>query len=98
MPKSKGRVKKKQSRTRAGGAQIPQVSSASTKRMSYRKRRNRRVGGWVLVSIGTFVGITHWFSHLGFLHIASPAVQDLAIGYPMAVLLIVVGAMLIPAN
>jgi hypothetical protein len=36
--------------------------------------------------------------HLGVFHVASPGVEDLFIGYPTALLLVLGGAMLLPAR
>ncbi len=98
MPKSRGRAKGKRRKSRGPRAVLPeQASTRSTKRASYRNRRRKRLAGWSLVTAGAVIGVSHWLSHLGFIRIASPGVEDVAIGYPVAVLLMVVGAMLIPA-
>jgi len=41
------------------------------------------------------VGVSHWFTHLGFWDFASQGIEDLAAGYPMAALLAIGGAVVL---
>jgi hypothetical protein len=99
VPVSKGRRKQKRKpTTRARVTQRAQAEAHVSASTSYRARRNRRVLAVSMMVIGAFVGVSHWIGHLGVFHVASPGVEDLLIGYPTALLLVVGGAMLLPAR
>ena len=60
-----------------------------------RKRREwqrRRVWASALFSLGAVVGIAHVVEHLGVFTIFSPGVDDLVAGFPMALALVIAGA------
>jgi hypothetical protein len=44
--------------------------------------------------VAVVVLISHWAEHIGFLHVLSPAAQDIFIGYPTAFLFLVIGGVL----
>jgi hypothetical protein len=90
MPVSKGRRKQRRKPTgQARKTQAAQADAEAVRSTPYRIRRNRRILAWSLMGLGAFVGV---------FHVASPGVEDLFIGYPTALLLLLVGAMLLPAR
>lgn len=91
MPKSKQRNKttqKKAAETRA------QQEAAQAKKLTPAQYTRRRAFGWTLVALGVTVGVTHWLAHLGVLY-EDRALYDLVIGYPMAGLLGIGGAIIL---
>ena len=59
----------------------------------------RRVAGWTLIVLAVVMGITHWLAHLGWRPIPlAMGWQDLALGYPAAGLLGVVGSIILTAR
>lgn len=97
MPKSRGRAKKKRSPSSRAHEEAVADERLKGKRLSWQARRNRRMAGWSLVALGGLVGVSHWMEHLGLFRLASDSVQDLFLGYPLAMLLIVAGFILLPA-
>lgn len=73
------------------GRERPPAKSLYT--IEYRRERRRRVVGWALVGIGAVMAVVHMITHLGRLQIIG--MQDLLIGYPMAVVLVLAGFMLV---
>ncbi len=64
-------------------------------------RRHRRLKrlGQVLMLLGALVAITHWLAHLqAFGPTQPPGWMDLAAGYPVGGLLVVIGAVLAGRN
>lgn len=57
--------------------------------------RRRRLLGWSLVGLGVVVGVQHWLSHLGLFSVISPGVDDVVVGYPLAGLLGIAGAIVL---
>ncbi len=57
--------------------------------------QRRRVLGWSLVALGVVVGLQHLVAHLGFFNVISPGVDDLVVGYPLAGLLGIAGAIVL---
>ena len=97
MPKSKGRAKKRRSASsRARRASIANEHVAA-KRSSHHSRRRRRLAGWSLIAFGVVVGVTHLMEHGGLFQLAPSGVEDLLMGYPMAMLLAVLGLAQLPA-
>lgn len=99
MPVSKKRTPPKRTtkrrdrahEARARETQAAQEKAASVKKLSPRAYMRRRVLGWSLIALGILVLTTHLIEHLGFFSIASPGVEDLLAGYPMAAVLILAG-------
>jgi hypothetical protein len=91
MPRSKQRRK-----SRARGARETQVAQqkAEKKKLTPEQYARRRAFGWVLVALAVGVGASHWLAHLGILY-EDNALWDLTIGYPMAGLLGVAGAIVL---
>ena len=54
--------------------------------------KRRRVWASALFSLGAVVGIGHVVEHLGVFTIFSPGVDDLVAGYPLALALVIAGA------
>lgn len=48
--------------------------------------------GQVMMAIGFLVAVQHWLAHLGAFGAQPPGWVDLAAGYPMAALILLVGA------
>ncbi len=68
---------------------------AESKKMSPAAYRRRRILGWTLVVLAIVVGVTHLMEHLGMFEFASPGVEDLAAGYPLAGVLGIAGAIVL---
>lgn len=57
-----------------------------------RKRRRRRVTAYSLFAAAGLVAASHLLEHLGVIRLMNPTAEDLLLGYPMAGVLLVVGA------
>lgn len=90
---AKARDKRKEARARQ--TQAAQVQAARKRKMSPRAYRARRVVGWSLVAVGVLVGVTHWLEHLQLFSIAPKHMEDLLLGYPMALLLGIAGSVVL---
>lgn len=44
--------------------------------------------------VAVVVLMSHWAEHIGFLHVLSPAAQDIFIGYPTAFIFLIIGGVL----
>lgn len=71
----------------------PRARTPSPYTAAYQRERRRRALGWVLVAAGVAMAFVHAVAHLGRLHIVVH--QDLLLGYPMAAVLTLAGAVLI---
>ena len=66
---------------------------------AYKRERRRQGRGWVVLMAGVVIGATHVVIHLGQLRfLPSAGWQDLAVGYPMAMVLALVGLMMIASR
>lgn len=93
MPRSKKGSRKPS--PRAKETQAAQSQAEARRKLSYRAYKFRRALGWSLVGLAILVGVSHWLEHLQAFSFASPGVQDLVAGYPMALLLGVAGAIVL---
>ncbi|CAN5780828.1 hypothetical protein BH18ACT15_BH18ACT15_02660 [soil metagenome] len=91
MPKPKAR--RKVSEAQARQTQLEQ-KQAEEKRITFGHYRRRRALGWALVGLAVAVLMTHWLRHLGVGSYPS-GLEDLAIGYPTAGLLGMLGAVVL---
>ena len=57
-----------------------------------RKRKRRRVTAYSLFVTGGLVAVSHLLEHLGVIRLMNPTAEDLLLGYPMASVLLVAGA------
>src|SRR5438128_1599029 len=102
MPESKARRKarppsrrrNKARETRARETQAAQ-RDAERKKISPQAYMKRRIFGWVLVVLGVVVFVTHLMEHMQIFEFASPGVEDLVAGYPLAALLGIAGAIVL---
>lgn len=58
-----------------------------------RRRRKRTLAAGVAV-LGVLIGVSHVLEHMGLFQILDPGWQDITLGYPMALLLLMVGGIL----
>lgn len=66
---------------------------------AYKRERRRQGWGWVVLMAGVVIGLTHVITHLGQLRfLPSAGWQDLAVGYPMAMVLALIGFMMIASR
>lgn len=91
MPQSRQRKKTAARKAQQARAQIEQVEE---KKMTPQQYMRIRAFGWTLVALGVIVGVSHWLAHLGVLYEAT-GLADLLVGYPMAGLLGVAGAVVL---
>lgn len=91
MPKS--RQRKKTAFEKAGAARAQQ-EKIEAKKLTPQQHMRHRSFGWALVVLAVVVGMTHWMAHLGLLY-EDNGIFDLTIGYPMAGLLGIWGAIVL---
>lgn len=66
---------------------------------AYKRERRRQVWGWVVLTTGVLIGATHVVTHLGQLRfLPSTGWQDLAVGYPMAMIVALIGFMMVTSR
>lgn len=94
-PKPPGRRRDKQAEFRARDTQASQKAASSVKKLTPAAFLRRRILGWSLIVLGVIVLVTHVIEHLGFFSFASPGVQDIVAGYPMAGVLGVAGVIIL---
>lgn len=92
MPKPKQRAKVV--KARAERTQSNQEAAARAKAL-LRRYRMRRTLGWGLVVLGILVGIEHWLEHLEVLSLLPKVIGEVGLGYPMAAVLVIAGAIVL---
>lgn len=83
-------------RVQAQQNQAQQTQRAQAEAAERRRRhlswRRRKIMAWSLFGLAILVAVTHILEHLGAFQVMSPGLQDLFIGYPMAIALGVAAA------
>jgi hypothetical protein len=70
------------------------LQQAAEFRRDFKRRQRRHTVAFVIWGLAAIVAIGHFFEHAGTVQIVSASFQDLAIGWPMAGLLAVVGGVI----
>lgn len=91
MPKSRQRKKTASKKAEEAKAQQEKLEA---KKLTPQQYMRRRFFGWALVALAVLAGVTHWLAHLGVLY-EDNGLYDLTIGYPMAGLLGIWGAIVL---
>jgi len=107
MPASKKRLKTRKRSVRparrrdmtrqaqARETQAAQAKAANVKKQTPGAYRRRRILGWTFAGLAIIVFVTHLMEHLGFFAFASPGVEDLVAGYPLAAVLAITAAIIL---
>ncbi len=61
-------------------------------RRDWRRRRQRHGTAYALFALAAVIGVGHFFEHAGTIQLMSTAMQDLFLGWPMSILLAIIGA------
>ncbi|MDJ0323952.1 hypothetical protein QMG61_09280 [Cryobacterium sp. PH31-AA6] len=79
-------------RTAQAGA-LPAPSAEDEARRNYRRKRRFVRAGQAIMLVGALMAVVHWLTHIEAFGPEQPAVWlDLVAGYPMAAILLIVGA------
>lgn len=65
---------------------------AAERRRRYRSHRRRRIVAWTLFVLAIVMAGSHVLEHFGAFQLMSPGLQDLLIGWPMAIVIGIVAA------
>lgn len=92
-PKRKvtGRDSHAQERLWAAELQQRRIDEEQHRFLTRSRRRWLAMASFV---IAVLVLVSHWAEHIGFLHVLSPAAQDIFIGYPTAFIFLIIGGVL----
>lgn len=84
---------KRRSAVREGRASETQRQQAEAEaRREYQNQRRRHIAAFALLAFAAVMAISHLFGHAGVFEPLSPKLADLLIGWPMAMLIAIVGA------
>ncbi|GAA3857184.1 hypothetical protein [Amycolatopsis tucumanensis] len=96
MPKMSSGGRKRRQQQRATEANLRREVSKSSKvayTAAYRRWLIGRTFGWALMAVGVVMAVVHIGAHLGnFSLLPTVGMQDLLLGWPMAGLLFIIGA------
>jgi hypothetical protein len=93
-PRKRGRRSRERAKARAARARQTRVQQerAEKRKLTPRQYARRRALGWSLVATGVTVGVLHWLQHLEVFTAFPSVFSDLGLGYPLAGLLGILGA------
>lgn len=63
-------------------------------RRDFGRRRRRHIAAAIIWVVAALIAVSHFFEHAGTVQIMSPLLEDLLLGWPMAALLAVGGAVI----
>jgi hypothetical protein len=94
LKRERQRVDRKRG-TRAARARDTQLLQATADaRQSWRQRRRRHAIAYVMFAVAVVLAVSHFFEHYGALRLMSSGLEDLFIGWPMAAILALSGAII----
>lgn len=70
------------------------TATAATAGSAFGRRRRRRGVAIGLFVLAPIIAVSHILEHLGAFHVMTPAAEDIFVGWPIAVLLLVIGGIL----
>lgn len=89
-------------RNSPGNAPRPGISDDEWRevlRHHYQRRRRQKLWGWVAIGVAALVALNHFLEHVDTLAllnpVLSPSWQDVVAGYPVAIVLVLAGVMLL---
>lgn len=84
------RRKRDQEDARARETRLAQEAAAY--RAQWQRKQRRKVLAYVLFALAPIIVITHILEHVGVFQLFNPRLEDLLIGYPTALVMMVAGA------
>ena len=83
---------RRQQARQAEARETQRQQAAAEARRAFAHRRHRHVAAFSIWALAVVMAVTHVFEHAGTLRIMSPGLEDFFIGWPMAAVLGIVGA------
>lgn len=77
----------------AGARETQAQQKAAAAQIDVARRHRRHMQAYALYSVAVVIAVGHFFEHAHVFELMSPGLEDLLIGWPMAGLLGLVGAM-----
>jgi uncharacterized membrane protein len=74
--------------------QMQQQQSIAAARRDWSQKRRRHAIAYVMLGIAALLAVSHAFEHFGMFHLMSAGLEDLLIGWPMAAVLAISGAII----
>lgn len=85
-------VKRQQASREVEARETQRKQAEAAARKNYIERQRRHIAAGLLWGIALVVALTHFFEHMGWFHVMASGLEDLFIGWPMAGLLALAGA------
>jgi len=97
-PRRSKRAKRRRSGEHRLRPEPSDVEWRAVLRSFYKRRQRQKVIGWALVGVALAVAVSHFLEHLkmpNLLPFVSSGLQDVVAGYPIAIVMVLVGVILL---
>lgn len=92
LKRERQQLERRKARERAGAKETQAQQRSAAAQVDIARRHRRHMQAYALYSIAFVIAIGHVFEHAQAFQLMSPGLEDLLIGWPMAALLALVGA------
>ena len=92
LRRQRQRVERRRSGESAQARETQQAQREAAARVSYRQQQRRHRIAYVLFAVAAVMAISHVLEHAGAYRLLAPGLDDLAVGWPMAGVIAIIGA------
>lgn len=93
LKRERRQLERRRAADSAGARETQAQQKAARAQVDLAHRHRRHMQAYALYSVAIVIAIGHFFEHAHVFQLMSPGLEDILIGWPMAALLALVGAM-----
>ena len=94
LRRQRQRVERRRTAESGRALETQQAQREAAARQSYQQQQRRHRIAYVFFAVAAVMAVSHVFEHAGAYRLLSPGLDDLAVGWPMAGVIAVVGAII----
>lgn len=93
LKRERRQLDRRKTAQRSGARETQAQQKVASAQLDLAHRHRRHMQAYALYGVAVVIAIGHFFEHANVFHLMSPGLEDLLIGWPIAALLALVGAM-----
>jgi len=86
------RVERRRAASEVEARETQRKQAEAAMRLKYANQRRHHIASFVIWGVAVILAVSHFFEHLNLFQVMSAGLEDLLIGWPIAIVLALVGA------
>jgi hypothetical protein len=86
------RVERRRAASEVEARETQRKQAEAAMRLKYINRRRHHIASFVIWGVAVILAVSHFFEHLNLFQVMSAGLEDVLIGWPLAIMLALVGA------